>query len=262
MTRGGFDDDWLSRVEDAGINASAPRQQRWVDGWLVRLAPGKAKRARCIQPVAPGRLSVEAKLAHCLPLFAAAGLPAVVRITRFAQPAGLDERLAGLGMARFDDSLVMALPSLDEIGDAHPAASDATTFEAVGADAFCEWVGEARGSSALERATHAERIAHAPVPHHAVVVRDRRGAVVSGGQVAVEGTLAGIYDVFTLDAARCRGHGEQVCRHLLARGKRLGATSAYLQVDAANDIAQRLYRRLGFRDAYAYHYRMPAPAAG
>jgi hypothetical protein len=53
----------LARIEDAGINASAPREQRWVDGWLVRLSPGKAKRARCIQAVAPGRLGIDEKLA-------------------------------------------------------------------------------------------------------------------------------------------------------------------------------------------------------
>ena len=34
---GAFDAAWLARIEDAGINASAPREQRWVDGWLVRL---------------------------------------------------------------------------------------------------------------------------------------------------------------------------------------------------------------------------------
>ena len=49
-------DTLLSRVEDAGINASAPPQQRWVDGWLLRFSPGKAKRARCVQAVADGRL--------------------------------------------------------------------------------------------------------------------------------------------------------------------------------------------------------------
>lgn len=38
----------LSRIEDAGLNASAPPQQRWLDGWLLRYCPGKAKRARCI----------------------------------------------------------------------------------------------------------------------------------------------------------------------------------------------------------------------
>ena len=97
MTAAVFDEAWLARIEDAGINASAPRQQRWVDGWLVRFAPGKAKRARSIQPLAPGRLGIDEKLALCLPLFAQAELPPIVRITRFAQPAGLDEHLAALG---------------------------------------------------------------------------------------------------------------------------------------------------------------------
>jgi len=263
MTADAFEDGWLARIEEAGLNASAPREQRWVDGWLVRLAPGKAKRARSIQPVAPGRLGIDDKLALCLPLFAAAGLPAIVRITPFAQPAGLDAHLAALGMARFDDSLVMALPSLAEIdaaGSVSTRAGDRALFEAIDARSFAAWIGAARGSSTREIATHADRIAGAPVPHHAVVVRDRTGEVLCGGQVAVEGSLAGLYDVFTLAEARGRGLGDRLCRHLLGHARRLGANAGYLQVDHANDGARRLYRGLGFRNAYPYHYRTPAAA--
>ena len=108
-----IDEALLARIEDAGINARAPREQRWVDGWLVRLSPGKAKRARCIQAVATGRLSIDAKLARCLPLFAAAGLRPYLRITPFSQPADLDRHLADLGMVRIDDTRVMVLASLD-----------------------------------------------------------------------------------------------------------------------------------------------------
>ena len=121
-----FDEALLARIEDAGINASAPREQRWVDGWLLRLSPGKAKRARCIQAVAPGRLDIDAKLALCLPLFAAAGLRPYVRVTPFSQPAGLDAHLAERGMVRIDDTRVMVLPSLDavtaqdDVAGAHP----------------------------------------------------------------------------------------------------------------------------------------------
>jgi ribosomal protein S18 acetylase RimI-like enzyme len=45
---------------------------------------------------------------------------------------------------------------------------------------------------------------------------------------------------------------------LLDRARRSGARIAYLQVDAANAPARRIYDRLGFRDAYSYHYRTPA----
>ena len=264
MTAAVCDEAWLARIEDAGINASAPRQQRWVDGWLVRFAPGKAKRARSIQPLAPGRLGIDEKLALCLPLFAQAELPPIVRITRFAQPAGLDEHLAALGMARFDDSLVMALPSLDAIAavaNGQTPPDPGTTLETIDGRAFAGWVGAARGSSPREIAAHADRLADAPVPHHAVVVRGRNGDVLCGGQVAVEAMLAGLYDIFTLAEARGRGHAGRLCRHLLGRARDLGATAGYLQVDAGNEGARRLYRRLGFRDAYPYHYRTPAPAA-
>lgn len=255
--------DWLARVEDAGINASAPREQLWVDGWLVRLSPGKAKRARCIQPVAAGRVGVDEKLALCLPLYAAAGLDPYVRVTPFAQPAGLDAHLAALGMACLDDSWVMTVATLDafsQAGEREPSAESESRYETVGATAFAEWVGTARGSSTRERLAHADRLAQAAVPHHAVFVRDRRGVAVSGGQVAIEGLLAGLYDVFTLEDARGRGHAERVCRHLLAYARRFGANAGYLQVDAGNERARRLYRRLGFRDAYRYHYRTPAGA--
>ena len=71
----------LSRIEDAGLNASAPPQQRWVDGWIVRFSPGKAQRARCINAVAEGRSSPSEKLASCQALYRTAGLRLLFRIT-------------------------------------------------------------------------------------------------------------------------------------------------------------------------------------
>lgn len=108
-----LDDDLLSRIEDAGLNASAPTQQRWLDGWLLRLSPGKARRARCINALAPGRLPLADKLAQAGLAFADAGLPLLVRITRFTQPAGLDAQLADLGYTVLDPTRVMVKPALD-----------------------------------------------------------------------------------------------------------------------------------------------------
>jgi GNAT superfamily N-acetyltransferase len=248
---------WLARIEDAAINASAPREQRWIDGWLVRLSPGKAKRARCIQPVAPGRLDIDAKLATCLPLYAEAGLRPYVRITPFAEPAGLDRHLAALGMESLDDTRVMVLLSLARItGGTNDAG--ALRWEAPAPAAFAEWIGAARGSTAAERSAHADRIGRPAVPHHALLLRDADGTAVAGGQIAIEGRIVGLYDIFTIVDARGRGHAERVCRQLLRLAAARGAETGYLQVDAGNASARRVYHRIGFGDAYSYHYRTPA----
>jgi GNAT superfamily N-acetyltransferase len=256
---GPFETELLVRVEEAGINASAPREQLWVDGWLVRLSPGKAKRARCIQAVAPGRLSVEARLKRCLAHYAGAGLRPYVRITPFSQPPDLDARLADLGMERIDDTRVMvaSMAELSDVtGDTAIAASD-VRFQPAAATVFAEWIGSQRGSSSAERIAHAERLCDAPVRYHGVLVVDPSGATVAGGQVAVEDEFAGLYDIFTVASARNRGLARTLCRHLLAYAAAQGAGKAYLQVEASNESARRVYRRLGFEDAYAYHYRSP-----
>lgn len=246
----------LSRIEDAGINASAPREQRWVDGWLVRFSPAKAKRARCIQPVAAGRLPVADKLALCLPIYEASGLWPYVRITPFSQPDGLDARLAAAGMVCLDETRVMVAEEIAP-GVAPLATAASLRVAAVGPSDFADWIGRERGSSGDERRAHADRIAHSPVPHRGVLAFAGDGSTVGAGQVVVEGDLAGLYDVFTAEGHRRRGVAEGICRHLLELATVAGARVAYLQVDASNEAARRLYRRLGFVDAYSYHYRTP-----
>lgn len=249
----------LSRVEDAGINASAPPQQRWVDGWLLRFSPGKAKRARCIQAVADGCLPLTDRLALCAAVLAEAGLPLVVRITPFSRPVGLDGHLAALGYQVLDDTRVMVATSLPAQADPLPAD---WRLEQVGHAHFAEAVGALRGSPAGQRAAQAERLAASPVPYQGWLLR-RTGdaAVLACGQTATEVDLVGLYDVFTHPAVRGQGLARRLCAALLHRAQASGARVAYLQVEADNTSARAIYRRLGFVDAYGYHYRTPDPGA-
>ncbi len=253
-----FDTTLLSRIEDAGINASAPREQLWIDGWLVRFSPGKAKRARCIQAVAAGRMSVEAKLERCLALYARVGLRPYVRLTPLSQPEGLDATLAALGMERIDDTRVMVATleaGAAAIADARDVAG--MRLEQCDSDSFAEWVGAQRGSSAAERKAHAERLRASPVDYRASLLIDSSGRPVAGGQVAIEADLVGLYDVFTAESARGRGLARTLCAQMLKSAPSEGVRTAYLQVEVGNTAARRVYEGLGFADAYAYHYRSP-----
>lgn len=246
----------LSRVEDAGLNASAPPQQRWLDGWMLRLSPGKAKRARCINALAEGRLPLSQRLEHAGQAYREAGLPLLVRITPFTQPAQLGATLAEQGFRRIDDTRVMVSPELPSADSERMPRG--LRIEPVGHGAFAHAVGELRGSPLAQRSAQAERLANAPVPFQGFVVRGDEG-VLACAQFAVEGELVGLYDVFTAPAARGQGVASALCRHLLAKAAEAGARIGYLQVEGDNDPARAIYHRLGFRDAYGYHYRTDDP---
>jgi len=103
-------------------------------------------------------------------------------------------------------------------------------------------------------------VTHSPVPYTGVVWRDGAGQVQVCGQIAREGDLVGLYDIFTAPAARGRGLATAFCAGLLGRAGQAGARTAYLQVDAANAPARQVYLKLGFQDGYTYHYRSPSEA--
>ena len=247
----------LSRIEDASLNASAPPQQRWLDGWLVRLSPGKAKRTRCINAVAVGRRPLDDKLAQCAALYREARLPMFMRITPFSQPATLDTELGARGFAAIDDTRVMVKPALAAADP--PASPPGLEEHALAPAQFAQIVGALRGSPAPECAAQAERLAASPVPGHFRGLR-RDGEWLACGQYVREGDLAGLYDIVTATAHRSQGLASLLCERLLALAAKDGAQLGYLQVDADNDAARRIYQRLGFADAYAYHYRL-APTA-
>ena len=237
------------RAELAGLDASAPPQETLVDGWLIRLSPGKAKRSRCINALREGTLPLDDLLARCQRAYDAAGLPLAVRVTPWSQPADLDARLAAKGWGAFDAADVMVLAELAP----HPAP--AAVLQPQDAATYAATVGALRGSSPTAIAAHAERIANAPVPYQGFALNDDTGALLACGQMVVAGDIVGLYDIFS--AVPRQGHGERLCRALLALAHAQGARQAYLQVGSDNAVAQRLYARLGFQFAYRYHYRSP-----
>ena len=247
-------DDLARRAEEAGLNASAPPQEARVDGWLIRLSPGKAKRSRCVNALAAGKMPLDDLLARCRQSFDAAGLPLIVRVTPFSQPADLDDRLAAKGWFSFDAADVMVLGSL-------PEASPTTRLQALDADDYAALVGALRLSSKVEIAAHAERMKASPVPYQGFALRDDAGALLACGQFAREDDIVGLFDVFTPPAQRGRGHAATLCHALLQQARSQGANRAYLQVGSDNLVAQRVYSRLGFRFAYRYHYRSDDPSA-
>jgi ribosomal protein S18 acetylase RimI-like enzyme len=234
------------RLEELSLNSSAPPGQLLYDGWLVRLLPGKAKRARSVNAVYPSRLPLEQKIPYCERLFATAGLPALFRITPFVEPAGLDAALERRGYGRFDETAV----EYAAIEGNFPAS----TAQPMELGAWIDAVGELRGSPVRHREAHRARLAGMPLTLRPMGIAEE-GRVVATGLAMVEDDCVGLFDIVTHEEARRRGHARSLVASLLADARGIGARHAYLQVQVANAAARRLYREFGFTEQYVYWYR-------
>jgi GNAT superfamily N-acetyltransferase len=244
----------VEQVEAAGLRASQPPEQFDLDGWLLRRLPGKAKRARCVNALRAGERSLDEKVAECVRVYREAGLPCYVRITPFSAPVELDQVLAARGWALHDATRVLVHPRLADLPPIEQPAG--LIAQDAGADDYAAVVGALRGSSPMEIAAHARRLLASPVPYKGLVWREAAAQVLGCAQVARDGDLAGLYDVFTAPAWRGRGLATALCATVLRQALQAGARIGYLQVDAGNEPALQVYRKLGFVDAYGYHYRL------
>ncbi|MFM2119860.1 MAG: hypothetical protein RL722_1328 [Pseudomonadota bacterium] len=254
-------------AEEAGMNAASVTEQRWLDGWLLRHCPVKAKRSRCIYPLAAGRLPLAERLARARACYEAADLPLVLRLPARADGLALvapeadgqvlDEALAGLGLSRIEPTFVMAHAAPQAAAADLPAGLQ---LRPVAPLDFAELIGSLRGSPAGQREAHARRLASVIVPHQAFRLEDGAGSLLACGQFAREADRVGLFDIFVPPAQRGRGLAGQLCAALLGLAAAEGARLAYLQVSADNHPAVATYRRLGFGVAHGYHYRCDDPA--
>jgi len=247
----------LRRLEEIGLNSCAPPGTILHDGWLVRLMPGKAKRARSVNPFYPSTLPLSQKIPACESLYRQHGLPVLFRITPFSEPSGLDDALAARGYRRFDDTAVETCTL-----SAPPREADDAGTTAMDLAPWVQEVGRLRGSPPAECAAHLLRLQSCLLPLRTLAVVDAQGHVAATGLVIVEDGWAGLFDIVTDPRLQRRGHARRLVQGLLHAAWALGARQAYLQVSADNLPARALYRQFGFSEQYLYWYRTPDAPSG
>jgi len=240
-----------ARLEDAGLTSSQPPQQTVFDGWLLRYCPGKAKRARSVNAIGAGLLPLERKFVDVAAFYRRAGLPCMYRITPYSQPAGLDRALDAAGYSAFDESRVMWL----ELAQGASLRAPAVELIDVEAAEFVGIAGALRASPPSVVAAEADRIVRSALPARYVVIRAGSEPVACGCLV-IDQDCAGIFNMVTAESERGRGYATAIVKALLGHAAAAGARFAYLQVDAANAPARHIYQRFGFRDRFAYWYRL------
>lgn len=239
------------RVEEAALNALQTQRQLFYDGWLLRLSPGSAKRARSVNPHFGSSLPIDEKIDRCEAIYAAQKLPALFRITPFCKPHALDAILERRGYVAFDETLVQIAPVVFDAG----LRIDGVELAIASIAEFVAAVGALRQSTSVQCAAHYERLSNTPLVMHAIIARSSGGEIVGCGQVAIDDGLAAIYDMVTAIDFRGRGLAKSIVAALLNHAARTDVEHAFLQVNADNAAARAVYAKFGFATLYTYHYR-------
>jgi ribosomal protein S18 acetylase RimI-like enzyme len=244
----------MQALEAAAFAAWPSERTLDLRGWHLRLDRGHTKRANSANATTNALPLRERDIDAIEARFRRHGLVPTFRLpSDLPTPASAreaDDRLACRGYRTCDASLVMTRPLSPDDAMADPAlAADATAW----LGAFCEVTGRTGEDQAAHREI-LQRIAH-PC---AWAVQSSDGRPVCCGLGVLVDRQVGLFDIATCADHQRRGEARRLCRALMAWGARRGADTAFLQVLATNRTAIDLYDGLGFRVAYAYHYRVLA----
>lgn len=242
----------VRRYEAGGFRAWPATSVHYDGTWVIRLTPGHAaKRLNSVNPLDPrDTADIAARIDRVAKLFDDAGRDLTFRLSPLSGPF-LDAHLDREGWSTFSESLVMEADITPALVD---GAVDRIPLRDVGR--FMASAKQVHGMDASTAGGVASVIGSVQANVGLFVV-DRDDDPLTTLVCVQDGPIAGLFEVATTEAERGMGHGRRAILSALRWARMAGARKGWLQVEADNQVAIRLYRKLGFHEVYRYRYRRP-----
>ena len=236
------------RVEQACFNAWPALHEVWVGDWIARSTPGVSRRANSADPLRIDPGGQDHVVAGCEAVYRAWKAPPLFRIPSLIGRA-MERRLDRLGYLSEGETLTL----VGEMG----AGALSPDVEITPRPSRTWLLAKAAfmGFSPDQAAVYRRSLARLKLPSAFVLLR-HEGRPASLAYGTIHDRLLCIESVATDQALRGRGLARRMLGALIAWAHANGIGAACLQVQADNDPATALYRRLGLtNEIYRYHYR-------
>jgi len=242
--------DLVRTIETLSYKALPALERRYYDGWLLRYANGYTRRANSVNPIYGSHEDIDLKISHCEVLYKHKGRPTIFKMTNNVHPADLDKTLADKGYHREAETGVY---TLSIIGQGKMAESVQINSRLT--DAWVDDFARLNNVSDENALTLTRMLKLIPTTCGFLQVLDG-DSVIGVALGVVDETWVGVFDVVVDNSYRGQGYGRAIMQSLFAWGVAQGADTAYLQMQADNTVADKLYQSLGFQHQYNYWYRV------
>lgn len=242
----------VRRFEAAGFRAWPAAAVQYDGTWVVRLNAGHpAKRLNSVNTLDPGDVAnIHERVVRAGRRFEAYGRPLTFRLSPLSGPA-LTQYFDAEGWDTLSESLVMCA-SLTDV----PVEQTLHQIPMKDVGRFMNAAMAVHDMDPALRPGLTEIISSIEPEAGLFVLEDGEEPLATAVCVH-DGDLAGLFEIATGPRVRGKGHGRRVILSALKWARLRGAKQAWLQVEADNEVARRLYDAIGFKELYRYHYRRP-----
>lgn len=240
--------DQIRLLEDLGAQTWPAMRTVPIEGWKLGLDIGVTRRANSVLPNAPAPPSdPETLIDQVERRYRAQDLVPCFKMTDVAQPLDLDRRLERRGYRAEGFSLVL-------VGKTTQLTHRSTGTAAIDHDNHptSDWLAACWPA---DQERDARQLIAERVPQPRVFALAWLDGVAAGAALAaICHDWAVLTAVHTLPMFRRRGIGRSLLSALISWAESKRISDIFLQVEADNLAARRLYAELGFTEAYSYHY--------
>ncbi len=245
----------IKKIEDLSINAWPSHQIQFYDNWVLRFSYFYTHRTNCVEQLGRSLLPLDEKIEHCESIYRKWNTPCIFKISPVGEVL-LDQELERRGYEIQHHTTVMTCSLMDPEVQTVP---DGTVSVKIEDTVTRNWMD---GLFLLKKTVNPTHIRVVPSMYDAIPMDKisvsiiENGTIVGTGLGILDREYVGIYAIHVAEHCRRRDYASEIIRTIFREAKQRGAEKAYLQVVTDNAPARMLYRRLGFREAYCYWFRV------